>query len=158
MSLQQAATRQREQDATRSQPGGGRGFSKAIVFAVIGQALTLCLSMAYLAPVQAQPDRGWIGKRVVQKQRDFSLRIDPTKKAVEQSEDEIHIYRVTRTDGPSLWLEAETGSSSGWAPADHVVPVDLAIAFFSSQMRGHPQDSFPILMRATVWHDKKDVA
>jgi tetratricopeptide (TPR) repeat protein len=158
MSLRNAATRQRARNTARLRPTRGYGFSRAIVFAVIGCALALVPFVAYLVPLRAQADAGWIGKRVVQKQRDFSLRIDPTKKAVEQSEDEIHIYRGTKSDGPSLWLEAETGSSSGWAPADHVVPVDLAVAFFSSQMRDHPQDSFPILMRATVWHDKKDHA
>ncbi len=122
---------------------------------VIGYAFAL--SVVYPVALQAQAETGWIGKRVVQKQRDFSLRIDATKKAVEQSEDEIHIYRVTRTDGPALWLEAEAGGVSGWAEADHVVPVELAIAFFSSQMRDRPKDSFPILMRAAIWHDKKDV-
>jgi tetratricopeptide (TPR) repeat protein len=158
MSLRYAATRQRVRDTARLRTSDGHDFSRTIVFTVIGPALVFGLFVTLSAPLRAQADKGWIGKRVVQKQRDFSLRIDPTKKAVEQSEDEIHIYRVTKSDGPSLWLEAETGSSGGWAPADHVVPVDLAVAFFSSQMRDHPKDSFPILMRATVWHDKKDLA
>jgi tetratricopeptide (TPR) repeat protein len=158
MSLRNPATRQRDSNMTRSRPARAFGFSRAIVFAFIGFPLALGLDVGCTTPLLAQADTGWTGKRVVQKQRDFSLRIDPTKKAVEQSEDEIHIYRVTRTDGPSLWLEAEAGGSSGWAPADHVVPVELAVAFFTSQMHDHPKDSFPILMRATIWHDRKDVA
>ncbi len=158
MSLRYPASRQRACATARLRTTEGHGFSRAIVFAVISYALVSGRFVTFSAPVQAQPDAGWIGKRVVQKQRDFSLRVDPTKKAVEQSEDEIHIYRVAKIDGPSLWLEAEAGGSSGWAPADHVVPVELAIAFFTGQMHDHPKDSFPILMRATIWHDKKDVA
>jgi tetratricopeptide (TPR) repeat protein len=157
MSLRFAATRHRVRDATRSRSDGCRGLTRTILFTVIGPALALGTFIAYQVPLQAQPDAGWIGKRVVQKQRDFSLRIDATRKPVDQSEDEIHIYRVTKFDGASLWLDAEAGGSSGWSPADHVVPVDLAITFFTGQMRDHPKDSFPILMRATIWHDKKDV-
>ena len=93
----------------------------------------------------------------MQKQRDFSLRAEATREAVSQSEDEIHIYRVIKTDGLSLWLEAEAGGSSGWAAADHVVQIDQAVDFFTNQMRDHPKDSFPVLMRATIWHDKKDL-
>ena len=137
--------------------GASVHFSRTILLAVISQAVAFGHSVAHPAPLQAQPDTGLVGKRVVQKQRDFALRADATKKAVEQSEDEIHIFRVTKTDGPSIWLEAEAGGSGGWAPADDVVPVELAIDFFTNQARDHPKDSFPILMRATVWHDKKEL-
>jgi len=98
-----------------------------------------------------------VGKRVVQRYREFSLRADTPKKVVAQSEEQIHIYRVTRTDGSSLWLEAEAGSLSGWAPAERVVPVEAAIALFTRQIGDHPKDSFPVLMRATLWHDRKEI-
>jgi tetratricopeptide (TPR) repeat protein len=158
MPLRYTTTRQRTRDTAPLRLAGGASFSPTFVLAVVGQAWAFGLLAAHPVPLRARADATWISKRVVQKQRDFSLSIDPTKKAVEQSEDEIHVYRVTKTDGPSLWLEAEAGGLSGWAPADHVVPVELAISFFTEQIRDHPNDSFPILMRATIWHDKKDVA
>ena len=144
-------------DTSRSRPDGGPGFSTTIVFAVIGLALAPGLFVAFPVPLRAQTDRAGSASVSCRNSVTSLSASTPTKKAVEQSEDEIHIYRVAKTDGPSLWLEAEAGGSSGWALADQVVPVELAIAFFTSQMRDHPKDSFPILMRATVWHDKKDV-
>ena len=133
------------------------GYFRTIVLVIITHALTLGLCVAFPRTLLAQADTNWVGKRVMQKQRDFSLRTDAAKESVAQSEDEIHIYRVTKTDGPSLWLEAEASGSSGWAPADNVVLFDKAIDFFTNQMREHPKDSFPVLMRATIWHDKKDL-
>jgi tetratricopeptide (TPR) repeat protein len=133
------------------------GYSRTIVFVLISHALIFGQYVAHARPLRAQAETSWVGKRVVQKQRDFSLRALAAKESVPQSEDEIHIYRVTRTDGPSLWLEAEAGGTSGWAAADHVVLFDKAIDFFTSQMRDHPIDSFPVLMRATIWHDKKEL-
>jgi tetratricopeptide (TPR) repeat protein len=158
MSLNYAANWRRARVAHHLRPAEGRDFSRTIVFAVVAHGLVLSAFLAHPLPLLAQAETGWIGKRVVQKQRDFSLRVDAKKAAVQQSEDEIHIYRVTKTDGNSLWLEAEAGGYGGWALADHVVPVDLATAFFTSEMRDHPKDSFPILMRAAVWHDKKEPA
>jgi tetratricopeptide (TPR) repeat protein len=136
----------------------GIGYSRMIVLAVVGQAIALGLLAARPAELHAQADAGLVGKRVVQKQRDFALRADASKEAARQSEDEIHIYRVVKTDGPSLWLEAEGGGSKGWTPADHVVAMDKALDFFTEQMRINPKDSFPILMRATVWHDRRELA
>ena len=133
------------------------GYFRTSVLVIFSHALTLGLCFAHPRTLLAQADTNWVGKRVMQKQRDFSLRADAAKESVAQSEDEIHIYRVTKTDGPSLWLEAEAGGSSGWAPADHVVLFDKAIDFFTNQMREHPKDSFPVLMRATIWHDKKEL-
>ncbi len=157
MSSQLAAIDQGIQGAAGSWPVVRVGYSRTIVLVIVSHTLTLGLFVAQPGTLRAQADTNWVGKRVMQKQRDFSLRADAGKEAVPQSEDEIHIYRVTKTDGPSVWLEAEAGGSSGWAPADHVVQFDKAIDFFTNQMRDHPNDSFPVLMRATIWHDKKEL-
>ena len=134
-----------------------RDFLKLIVARLSNLALAFGLFIAQPVFLEAQGETSWIGKRVVQKRRDFSLRADTGKAAAPQREDEIHFYRATRADGPSLWLEAEHGGASGWAPAENVVAVDVAIEFFTNQIRDRPNDSFPILMRASIWHDRKEL-
>jgi tetratricopeptide (TPR) repeat protein len=136
----------------------GNGYSMMTVLALMGQTIALAVLAARPTELHAQADAGLVGKRVVQKQRDFALRVDASKEAARQNEDEIHIYRVIKTDGPSLWLEAEGGGSKGWTPVDHVVVIEKALDFFTQQMRDHPKDSFPILIRATIWHDKRELA
>jgi tetratricopeptide (TPR) repeat protein len=44
---------------------------------------------------------------------------------------------------------------NGWAPADHVVPVDQAIEFFTGYIRAYPRDPHGYTMRAMTWHDHK---
>ena len=144
-------------DTTGFRPSNHPGDFHTIVRAVISHVVALGFLAACPASLRARSDGDWIGKRVVQKQRNFSLRADAAKTAAPQSEDEIHVYRVKKSDGPLLWLEAEVGGSTGWAPADQVVPVDGAIGFFTGQVGEHPKDSFPILMRATLWHDRKEL-
>jgi tetratricopeptide (TPR) repeat protein len=144
-------------DKTQFRAAHCRGRLSVFVVAAIVGSLGLVLCVLEPLPLRAQTDAGWVGKRVVQRQRDFALRADPSKEAAPQSEDEIHVYLVTKADGSSLWLEAEFGGSKGWALAKDVVPVDKAFDFFAQQMRDHPKDSFPVLMRATIWHNKREL-
>ena len=59
----------------------GIGYSRMIVLAIMGQAITMGLLVARPTELQAQADAGLVGKRVVQRQRDFALRADASKEA-----------------------------------------------------------------------------
>ncbi|MFI5456325.1 MAG: tetratricopeptide repeat protein [Isosphaerales bacterium] len=93
---------------------------------------------------------GWIGKRVVQKYSSFQLKIE---NQVIDPKDWIATYRVEQVNRPWLWLHA--GELNGWAPADQVVPVEQAIAFFADYIRSNPGDSFGYTMRAMIWTEEK---
>ena len=72
-----------------------------------------------------------------------------------QTVTETYRYRVVRTDGPLLLLQAEVSGVRGWGLAIQFVPIERSIEFFTDEIRAHPQDVFPILMRAKVWIDHK---
>jgi len=118
--------------------------------------ITLAFTWAHAAqaPVQAQAEQGWIGKRVVQKLGDFVLR--DNGEPVERGGKAIDFYRVEQADGPSLFLRAERQGLSGWATAGDVVPVEQALDFFTQQIRAHPRDAFLHAMRAFLWRDKRE--
>jgi tetratricopeptide (TPR) repeat protein len=116
-------------------------------------AVALVLAAPSLLRAQPQAQADWTGKRVVPRSRAFVLRIDD--EPVEASGKVLAIYRVERVDdGSLLWLQAEGQRPSGWAKSDEVVPVERAVAFFTEEIRTHPQDAFPYLMRAFVRHDQ----
>jgi tetratricopeptide (TPR) repeat protein len=118
----------------------------------------LCSACCWAAPVflSAQENGGWIGKRVVQTRHDLALKSD--ERAEGRAQNEIHVYRVERIEGRLLWLEAEGAHVAGWAPAADVVAVENAVEFFTRESQARRDDPFPFLMRATVWHDKRDLA
>jgi len=117
-------------------------------------AIVLVLALAASPPLHAQADPGWIGKRVVQKSRDFALQQEG--QIVQRTESAFHIYIVERIKGPALWLQAEGRGPSGWAPAGQFVPVDQAIEFFTNRVRTNPRDAFAYIMRGMVWQDESD--
>jgi tetratricopeptide (TPR) repeat protein len=123
--------------------------------AIVMMAIAIVLSLAAPESLFAQDTNGWIGKRVVQTQHNLALKSDVQSEGRPQVE--IHVYRVERIDGRLLWLEAEGGHVAGWALAGDLVPVEKAVEFFSSEMKARPTDPFPFLMRATIWHDKRDL-
>ena len=126
-----------------------RRCSEAILLPLVVAALLL----AAPARLPAQAVTDWVGKRVVPRSRTFVLRLDG--EPVDGSGKVIAIYRVERADdGPSLWLQAEGHRLSGWAKADEVVPVERAVDVFAEEVRAHPRDAFPYLMRAFVQHDQ----
>src|SRR5690242_6589100 len=81
--------------------------------------------------IAAIPGLRWIGRRVVQKARDLTLRDD--KQVVSWDGRTIHIYRVERAEGAQLRLKADLGAGgpSGWAAAVGVVRLDEAEDFFT---------------------------
>jgi tetratricopeptide (TPR) repeat protein len=105
--------------------------------------------------VHAQAENDWIKKRVVQRSADFRLKIDD--EPVERSGKSIELYRVERTDGPLLWLQAENDRYCGWATIDDVVAADQAIAFFGQQIGAHPREAFYHAMRALVRADTNEL-
>ncbi len=118
----------------------------------------VAVALALVAPtlLRAQAETDWAGKRVIPRSRTFVLRLDD--EPVEASRKVIAIYRVERVDdGPSLWLQAEGHRLRGSAKPDEVVPVERAVEVFSDQLRAHPQDAFPYLMRAFVRHDQGEL-
>jgi tetratricopeptide (TPR) repeat protein len=121
-------------------------------------ALSLAFACVFAAPVQllAQRGDGPESKRVVQKSSNFTLRVDD--EPIERKGNAIEFYRVERTDGPSLWLKADSGRYAGWAPLDAVVPVEQAIDFFSRQIHEHPRNGFFFAMRGFLRQDRKELA
>jgi tetratricopeptide (TPR) repeat protein len=65
----------------------------------------------------------------------------------------IATYRVEQVNGPWLWLYAT--ELNGWVPADHVVPVEQAIEFFTDYIRSNPGDAFGYIMRARFWREER---
>ncbi len=118
-------------------------------------ALALCLVCPRQGPVsEARGGDDWTGKRVVQKARDFTLRIND--EPVVRTGRALEVYHVERSDGPSLLLKAEKQGASGWAGAQEVIPLEHAIEFFNEQIRARPRDAFPYAMRALIHQDKKE--
>lgn len=102
-------------------------------------------------PAAAGPE--WIGKRVIQKYRQFQLKVE---NQVVDRKHEILTYRVKKVDGPWLWLEAEGLGLAGWAMAEQVVPIEEAIVFFTRYIREFPDDVHGFFMRAIVWYQDRN--
>ena len=144
--------------SSREHPGarrGGRGETLAIGPLPAAFALALIVLLSPISTVQAHDSKDWIGKRVVQKARNFTLRLND--EPVERAGKGLDVYRVEQSDGPTLFLKAERVGASGWAAALEVVPVEKAIDYFTEQIRARPQDAFPYAMRAFLRHDRKEI-
>ena len=115
--------------------------------------LAVGIALVLVGPpaLHAQAGDGWVGKRVVERYPGFRLRIE--NQVIDPKG--IRIYRVEQVNGPWLWLKAEGRGLSGWAPADLVVPVDQAIAFFTDSIRASPGDSHGYVMRALIWRQER---
>jgi len=124
---------------------------KAIALAALG----LMHALAAQAPLHAQANKGWIGKRVVQKYSKFNLRT--SERAAGRSVTSIEFYRVEQTNGRLLRLKAEGHGQGGWARSDDVVAVEQAIDFFNERIRVNPGDAFSHVMRATIRRANKEV-
>jgi tetratricopeptide (TPR) repeat protein len=111
------------------------------------------IALALVTPpaLRARAQDGWVGRRVVERYRGFRLQIED--QVIDPRA--INIYRVGQVNGPWLWLEAEGISLSGWAPADQVIPVDQAIAFFTDYIRANPGDPHGYTMRAIIRREEK---
>ena len=122
----------------------------ALLFAVFG--LKLLAPKAALA--QRPAPKPLVGRRVVQCFNQFTLHIEDR---VIDPRRVIHFYRVEQASGPWLWLRAEGNGFSGWALADHVIPVEEGIAYFTTQIGDDPGNVFPYVMRAMLWQDRNQI-
>ena len=114
-----------------------------LVAAALASSLILAAPTATLAEPLAAND--WVGKAVVPKARDFTLR-DAQKGSPVKGP--AAIYHVAQVSGKSVLLSA--AGITGWAPIDQVVPLELASAFFANQIRHNPGESFGHTMQAVV--------
>jgi tetratricopeptide (TPR) repeat protein len=137
---------------TRS--GVSRIDGSRVIAETVG-ALALVLTVGTPCFVNAQAGNDWINKRVVQRSAEFRLKIDD--EPVERSGKAIEFYRVERTDGALLWLQAEKARYGGWAKADDVIPVEQAIAFFTQEIHAHAREGFYHAMRAFVRRDQNEL-
>src|SRR5262245_9618026 len=108
MSQHDVAARELARGSARRWAGRDATVAATLVATVVG----LVLVVAPPTPLRAQDEDEWVGQRVVQKSRNFVLRIDD--EPLEGSGKAIVFYRVERTEGPSLWLKAEGQRLSGW--------------------------------------------
>jgi tetratricopeptide (TPR) repeat protein len=118
-------------------------------------ALAFAISLAIPPVACAQAANDSINKRVVQRSAGFRLKIDD--EPVARSGKAIEFYRIERTEGPLLWLQAEKQRYGGWAKVDDVVPVEQSIAYFTAQINAHPREAFYHAMRAFLRRDKSEL-
>jgi tetratricopeptide (TPR) repeat protein len=116
------------------------------------------------APLQAQADNGWIGKRVIT-QYGTVLQVgnqvvddEGRGKNLARGKDlqAFRIYKVEQTNGPWLWLVAEGSGVKGWAPAANVILFDQAIDYITNRIRANPGASSNYNWRANVWKARKE--
>ena len=136
-------------------PLAGRGGTLVTNIGIAAVAIVLAVALAAPPPLHGQDDHGWVGKRVVQKLSNFTLR--QNGEAAPRTERLIRVYVVERVFGPTVWLHAEGNGPTGWAPGDQVVPIDQAIEFFTNQVRVNPRDAFSYVMRGRVWRDRREI-
>ena len=93
----------------------------------IGGRWTIALGSLVLMLLTAFPalaDDSWVGKLVIQKDRDFALKVG--SKVVGRG-DRMEVYRVEQLQGPWLWVKSDQSKLQGWVQADEVVPLDQAV-------------------------------
>lgn len=95
-----------------------------------------------------------VGDRVVQKNRTFTLRTG--EQGIERKVPLV-IWRVEKVDGARVWVRADDFGVSGWAPVDQVITAKQAMTYYTDQIRDHPNDAFPRVMRAQLWPKDNDI-
>jgi tetratricopeptide (TPR) repeat protein len=125
---------------------GIAGVNNKVRMAVSVLALGLTVAMPCRSLGSEPAAKEGIGKLVVPKQRNFTLR-DP--EGGPERPAKITVYRVDAIRGSLLHLSPERGPS-GWATADRVVPQERAVEFFSGAIDEFPRDAHNYSMRATI--------
>ena len=136
-------------------PWAGRGGTFVTNIGITSVATVLAVALAAPPPLHAQADPSWVGKRVVQKLSNFTLR--QNGETAPRTESLIRVYVVERVFGPTVWLHTEGNGPTGWAPGDQVAPIDQAIEFFTNEVRANPRDAFSYVMRGRVWRDRREI-
>jgi tetratricopeptide (TPR) repeat protein len=115
----------------------------------IGIAISASILIAFFAYL-AWPEPTWVGKRVLQKQRQFGLRLGSD---TVDMRDRFDVYIVKQSHGPLVQVHGARSRKLGWAPLTEVVAIEKAMSSFDAQIRDNPQDAFPYAMRAFVRYD-----
>ena len=95
-----------------------------------------------------------VGSRVVQKNREFLLRVGDAGK---ERMVPLDIWHVEKIDGARIHLRGEKFGIAGLALADELIAVDRAIVYFSDQIRDQPDHAFAFVMRTMLCRDKKEL-
>ena len=85
----------------------------------------------------------WVGKKVLPKQRDFTLR---SSDGGAEITGRVGSYKVKETKGPLLLVKKS--GVSGWFEANQFVLIDDATKFFDGLVQASPGDGFGYIMRA----------
>jgi len=126
--------------------------------------LLLAGILAGPAPLQAQAENGWIGKRVIT-QYGTVLQVgnqvvddEGRGKNLARGKDQnvFRIYKVEQANGSRLWLVAEGSGVKGWAPAANVILFDQAIDYITNQIRANPGAASNYVWRANIWSARKE--
>jgi tetratricopeptide (TPR) repeat protein len=146
--------RRRTIHTNRSMPSESDGR----IIAAVQRGSTLVLAVltwaAAVLPVAAQDQTEWIGKRVVQKVKKLTLRVND--EPVESDGKALRIYRIEQADGLSVLLKSESDRVSGWASASDMVVVDGAVHYFSQKIQADSRDPFPFAMMALLRQDRRE--
>ena len=124
-------------------PSKARGWGRRAPSIRLAGILALAIAAAS-ASLCAQEGKGWIGKQVVQRSSDFSLRVGSK---VERMKD-FEAYRVEKVSGP--WLGLRSFNHAGWASATDVIPIEQAIGVYSDAIRKSPKDDQLYVLRSAA--------
>ena len=126
--------------------------------------LLLAGILAGPAPLQAQAENGWIGKRVITQ---YGTVLQVGNQVVDdegrgknlargKEQNVFWIYKVEQANGPWLWLVAEGSGVKGWAPSANVILFDQAIDYITNRIRANPGAASNCVRRANVWRERKE--
>ena len=123
----------------------------ASMLVVIG-AIGLILGLSTRPRADEPAGKNWVGKKVVPKHRDFTLRSSGDGA---DRKGRPGVYKVAEAKGSSLLIERS--GIRGWVEADQFLPIEGATKFFDEVIRANSQDAFGYIMRAkALIIDKKD--
>ncbi len=127
--------------------------------------LLLAGILAGPAPLQAQAENNWIGKRVITQ---YGTVLQVGNQVIDdegrgknlargKERNDFRIYKVEQANGPWLWLVAEGSGAKGWVPAANVVLFDQAIDYITNRIRANPGAASNYVWRANVWKARKEL-
>ncbi|MDR3638024.1 MAG: tetratricopeptide repeat protein [Isosphaeraceae bacterium] len=115
-------------------------------------AVAVIVFVLIAAPTGGQePVAVGTGSRVVLRSREAALKVG---KEVVASSDVFRVYHVEHVRGGWVWV-ADDGIR-GWVREADVVPLDQALAYFTSAIKERPGDPWPYQMRGLVYAYLRD--
>jgi uncharacterized protein (TIGR03067 family) len=110
-----------------------------------------------MAEATAQTDPAWVGKRALRTRDGVKLhQIDnATNKPGAVIEVNQADVRVDNVQGEFVWVR--TAGHEGWMAKADLVPIDDAIAYFTTRIQQNANDGFAYNQRAIAWNARKDL-